>query len=108
MAHRDIVVLRNELISNQEITFDLPQKPYILVIAIHSDSVSNEWRNICCDWIVKSEQCYWALAWGHECSIWDDALDWSYLEFCNYDLPEDDDYNLMTTWHEDQTLDEVI
>ena len=45
---------------------------------------------------------------GHECSIWDDALDWSYLEFCNYDLPEDDDYNLMTTWHEDQTLDEVI
>lgn len=108
MAHRDIVVLHNELISNQEITFDLPQKPYILVIAIHSDSVSNEWRNICCDWIVKSEQCYWALAWGHECSIWDDALDWSYLEFCNYDLPEDDDYNLMTTWHEDQTLDEVI
>ena len=108
MAHRDIVVLRNELISNQEITFDLPQEPYILVIAIHSDSVSNEWRNICCDWIVKSEQCYWALAWGHECSIWDDALDWSYLEFCNYDLPEDDDYNLMTTWHEDQTLDEVI
>ena len=78
------------------------------MIAIHSDSVSNEWRNICCDWIVKSEQCYWALAWGHECSIWDDALDWSYLEFCNYDLPEDDDYNLMTTWHEDQTLDEVI
>lgn len=108
MAHRDIVVLDNELISNQEITFDLPQKPYIPVIAIHSDSVSNEWRNICCDWIVKSEQCYWALAWGHECSIWDDALDWSYLEFCNYDLPEDDDYNLMTTWHEDQTLDEVI
>lgn len=43
-----------------------------------------------------------------ECSIWDDALDYSYLEFCNYDLPEDDDYNLMTTWHEDQTLDEVI
>ena len=78
------------------------------MIAIHNDSVSNEWRNICCDWIVKSEQCYWALAWGHECSIWDDALDWSYLEFCNYDLPEDDDYNLMTTWHEDQTLDEVI
>ena len=26
MAHRDIVVLHNELISNQEITFDLPQK----------------------------------------------------------------------------------
>ena len=43
MAHRDIVVLHNELISNQEITFDLPQEPYILVIAIHSDSVSNEW-----------------------------------------------------------------
>ena len=43
-----------------------------------------------------------------ECSIWDDALDYSYLEFCNYDLPEEDDYNFMATWHEIQTLEDVI
>ena len=109
MEHsKQIVVQHYDLLSNQEITLELPQQPYIVVIAIHNNNVSNDWRNLCSDWIVKSEQCYWAMAWGHECSIQDDALDYSYLEFCNYDLPDDDDYNFMTTWHEDQTLEEVI
>lgn len=35
-------------------------------------------------------------------------MDYSYLEFCNFDLPEDNDYNFMTTWHENQTLEDVI
>jgi hypothetical protein len=35
-------------------------------------------------------------------------LDYSYLEFCNYDQPKEDDYNFMTTWHEIQTLEDVI
>ncbi|EPH37118.1 hypothetical protein L291_0528 [Acinetobacter guillouiae MSP4-18] len=34
-------------------------------------------------------------------------MDYSYLEFCNYDLPEDNDYNFMTTWYENQTLEDV-
>lgn len=105
---RTTKVTAYELKANQEINFDLPKHPYIAILAIYSQSVTPEWQSICSDWIAKSEQCYWALAWGHECSIWDDALDYAYLKFCNYDLPEDDDYNLMTTWHEDQTLDEVI
>lgn len=105
---KHIVVQHYDLLSNQKITLELPQQPYIVVIAIQNNNVSNDWRNQCSDWIVKSEQCYWALAWGHECSIWDDALDYSYLELCNYDLPDDNDYNFMTTWHEDQTLEEVI
>lgn len=109
MEHsKQVVIHHHELLANQANFFDLPKEPYIVVIAIHNNNVSNDWRNKCSDWIVKSEQCYWALAWGHECSIWDDALDYSYLEFCNYDLPDDDDYTLMTTWHEDQTLEEVI
>lgn len=35
-------------------------------------------------------------------------MDYSYLKFCNYGLPEDDDYNFMTTWHGIQTLEDVI
>lgn len=108
MMNATIVMTNIELLANQKISYDLPKHPYIAILAIYSQSVTSEWQSICSDWIVKSEQCYWALAWGHECSIWDDALDYAYLEFCNYDLPEDDDYNFMTTWHEDQTLDEVI
>lgn len=107
MQH-NIVFFTHEIRVNQEILFDLPQTPYILVIAIHSQNVEKEWCNQCCDWIVKSEQCYWALAWGYACSIWDDALDWSYLEFCNYKLSDEEDYQLMTTWHENETLENVI
>lgn len=70
MEHsKQIVVQHYDLLSNQEITLELPQQPYIVVIAIHNNNVSNDWRNLCSDWIVKSEQCYWAMAWGHECSI---------------------------------------
>lgn len=105
---KQIKISHYNLLANQAIHFELPKEPYIVVIAIYNNNVSNDWRNLCSDWIVQSEQCYWAMAWGHECSIWDDALDYSYLEFCNYDLPEDDDYNFMTTWHEDQTLEDVI
>ena len=35
-------------------------------------------------------------------------MDCFYLEFCNYDLPKDDDYNFMATWYEIQTLEDVI
>ncbi len=105
---KQIKLSHHELSVNQEIHFDLPQTPYVLVIAIYNDNVSNEWRNICSDWIVKSEQCYWALAWGYDCSLWDDALDWSNLEFCNYELQDDEDYQLMTTWHENETLEDVM
>ncbi|MCT9979349.1 hypothetical protein M2R48_13495 [Acinetobacter sp. I-MWF] len=105
---KQVKISHYDLLANQAIHLELPQEPYIVVLAIHNNNVTNDWRNQCSDWIVKSKQCYWALAWGHECSIWDDALDYSYLEFCNYDLPEDDDYNFMTTWHENQTLEDVI
>ena len=105
---KQVKISHYDLLANQAIHLELPQEPYIVVLAIHNNNVTNDWRNQCSDWIVKSKQCYWALAWGHECSIWDDALDYSYLEFCNYDLPEDNDYNFMTTWHENQTLEDVI
>ena len=83
MSPKNLKIIQHELLSDQKIILTLPQEPYILVIAIHNNNVTNDWRNQCSDWIVKSKQCYWALAWGHECSIWDDALDYSYLEFCN-------------------------
>ncbi|MDM1763219.1 MULTISPECIES: hypothetical protein [unclassified Acinetobacter] len=106
--NRKIKVVSYELLVNQLFKIELPNSPYLLLIAIHSPLVNTQWRYDFCNWVVKSKQCYWALAWGHECSMWDDALDLRYLEFCNYDLPEDNDYNLMTTWHENQTLYEVI
>jgi hypothetical protein len=46
-------------------------------------------------------------AWGIECSSWDDSVDYANLEEFSYgDIPED--RFVMTSWHENDTLDEVI
>jgi hypothetical protein len=50
------------------------------------------------------------LAWGIECSTWDDSVDYAHIMTC-IDEPREnlsDDDHVMTTWHEDETLDEVF
>lgn len=42
----------------------------------------------------------WVVAWGVECSSWDDSVDMAILEQFDFgDIPED--RFVMTTWHED-------
>jgi hypothetical protein len=46
------------------------------------------------------------LAWGPNCSSWDDSVDWADREARNF---EDDDARfVMTTWHECDTLEDVF
>jgi len=47
------------------------------------------------------------MAWGRECSRWDDAVDDANLARFEYgEVPEDQ--CVMTTWHEDETLSELF
>jgi len=47
------------------------------------------------------------MAWGKDCSSWDDAVDIANLEQFDYgDVPED--RSVMTTWHNDQALSDVL
>lgn len=47
------------------------------------------------------------LAHGHNCSEWDDSVDWAALEL--FDFEETSDANfVLTTWHADDTVDEVF
>ena len=47
------------------------------------------------------------MAWGVDCSLWDDSVDHADLERFGYsDIPEDE--FVMTTWHEGDTLEEVF
>ena len=47
------------------------------------------------------------MAWGPECSRWDDAVDDANLERYEYgDIPEEK--FVMTTWHADAPLSEVF
>ena len=47
------------------------------------------------------------MAWGIECSKWDDSVDYANMEAFGYgDVP--DESFVVTTWHEDEPLEEVF
>lgn len=47
------------------------------------------------------------LAWGQDCSDWDDSVDWAILSKFDFeDIPAEQ--FVMTSWHENQSLDEVF
>ena len=79
--------------------------PFIAVVVIRSE-VSNDWRNEVSDWLVESG-CLHMMAWGHECSKWDDSVDWALLEKFDYKDFPDQEY-VMTSWHDDESLDFVF
>lgn len=78
--------------------------PFRAVIIIER-KVTNDWRNLVSDWLVES-RCLYAVAWGDECSAWDDSVDESARALHGDDL--DDDEFVMTTWHENESIDEAF
>jgi hypothetical protein len=75
-------------------------------IVIVEQSVTPAWRIQLSDWLVASG-CIYAVAWGEECHAWDESIDQASLAQHNYE-PTPDDRFVMTTWHEDETIDEAF
>jgi hypothetical protein len=75
-------------------------------VVVIEQAVDNDWRSAVSGWLVASG-CLYMMAWGHECSAWDDSVDWASLEAHGFgDIPNE--ALVMTTWHEDETLSEVL
>ncbi|MEQ8897142.1 MAG: hypothetical protein RID23_08615 [Roseovarius sp.] len=49
--------------------------------------------------------CRYALAWGRECSLWDDSIDLADLERFDFGHIPDDQF-VMTTWHANEPIHE--
>ncbi len=80
-------------------------RPFKAVVIINK-AISNEFRNTVSDWLVQ-KGCLYMMAWGEDCSAWDDSVDEANLEAFSFeDIPEDS--SVMTTWHEDESLSEVF
>jgi hypothetical protein len=78
--------------------------PFKAVVVLEAD-YSPDWQNEVSAWLVASG-CRYMMAWGPNCTTWDDSVDWADLESRDY---EDDDAKfVMTTWHDDQTLESVF
>jgi hypothetical protein len=84
---------------------DLPACAFRAVVVV-SEPVTSEWRDLVSDWLVRSG-CLYMMAWGCECTLWDDSVDYAMLaaqSLC--EIP--DDSFIMTTWHDDEPLEEVF
>jgi hypothetical protein len=80
--------------------------PYRAVVVIEA-LVSKEWQWEVSDWLVKSG-CLYMLAWGIDCSSWDDSVDESsVMEYIELEKIPDAKL-IMTTWHENESLKDVF
>ena len=79
--------------------------PFRAVVIIEAQ-VGAEWQGKVSDWLVQSG-CLYMMAWGRDCTTWDDSVDIANLEAFGYgEIPGDRD--VWTTWHNDWPLGEVF
>ncbi len=87
----------------------LPQiktpRPFKCVVIVDL-SVSQEWQEKVSMWLVNSG-CLYMMAWGKDCSSWDDSVDYANIEqFENQEIPPRS--FVMNTWNEGESLYEVF
>jgi hypothetical protein len=84
---------------------NMTNEPTRMVVIIEA-KVSPVWQGMVSDWIVRSG-CLYMMAWGIECSSWDDSVDWANIDKYG-EGPIPDDGFVATTWHSDEPLAEVF
>lgn len=75
-------------------------------VVIVEDQVTIERQNEMSKWLVD-QGCFYMMAWGRDCSSWDDSVDFANLENFNFEEVPEDEF-VMTTWHDDELMDEVF
>ncbi len=84
---------------------EIANEPTRMIVIVEAE-VSPAWQSLVSDWIVRCG-CLYMMAWGIECSSWDDSVDWAYLD--QYDtcaIPEGG--FVATSWFPDEPLEEVF
>ena len=76
------------------------------VIVLVEQDVTSQWQDAVSKWIVDCG-CLYMMAWGRDCSLWDDSVDWANLKHIG-GAELTDDNHVMTTWHADEPLSEVF
>jgi hypothetical protein len=74
-------------------------------VVVFDAAYTKDWQNAVSDWLVASG-CRYMMAWGPDCSSWDDSVDWADLEARNFE--DDDQTFVMTTWHDNESLESVF
>lgn len=80
-------------------------RPFKAILVIEQ-ATDDGWRSGVCEWLVRVG-CRYLLAWGLDCETWHDKVDEANLAAFNFQEIPDDDF-IMTTWHADEPLREVM
>jgi hypothetical protein len=86
---------------------ELPRSRTRVVVVVDM-AVSPEWQWLASKWMIDIG-CLYMMAWGIDCTSWDDSVDYAHLEKYDYNyeqIPEDD--FVVTTWHDDDPLPVVF
>lgn len=79
--------------------------PFKAVVIVDEHS-SSAFRSKASKWLV-AEGCLYMMAWGKDCTSWDDSVDHANLECFSYGKIPEDSF-VMTTWHDDEALIDVF
>jgi hypothetical protein len=82
------------------------ESPFVAIVVACDPTISPEKQADISTQLVAND-CRYMLAWGHNASSWDDSVDMAFLQ-TDPDLNPPDDRHVMTTWHDHETLDDVI
>jgi len=89
-----------------EYASSFPQEEPTLLLCVVDESDSDTERDYVSAAIIGAK-CRYAVCWGNDCSAWDTAIDCAHIETDgNFDPP--DETFVMTTWHEEQTVEDGI
>jgi hypothetical protein len=75
------------------------------VVILEADYPTS-WQVLVSEWLVQAG-CLAMMAWGPNCTTWDDSVDWASIKAHNWQ-PIPDEEHVMTTWHDDQSLEDVF
>src|SRR4051812_42306439 len=85
---------------------DLGGFPPFRAVVLVREIVSDDWRNRGSDWVV-AEGCLYFLAWGHECSVGDDAVNGANISAFDFN-PIPPERFVMIPWKGDEPMEEVF
>ena len=93
-------------ISEQEELPPIQQYQPLRAVVVLEGSYSSEWQDKVSRWLVDNG-CLYMMAWGPDCSSWDDSVDYAQVQKYLPGEAPDDEF-VMTTWHDDEKLEEVF
>ncbi|MFO0937639.1 MAG: hypothetical protein U0798_14125 [Gemmataceae bacterium] len=79
---------------------------FALLLIVATPNITNDERAAVSQEIVR-QGCHYAVCTGDQCSLWDDSIDFAFLATDKDFSPRTERF-IMTTWHDEEPLDEVV